>query len=399
MPLDDRPRAAQGPRARPLHYATDFLQPELIDHRGARHAMARQRAGQYRCEITAPGELSFFVRDASTSKEDRPPGGGCYRLEADLDEAWLESGAVLDVEPRQLLGALVDVHTHPCRRTGDGDFAFDPSGLLELRDLGVRAAVTMFRGPLDEQGTLFTALCRGRPWLVPLAWPRLGVDRAEDAERLLDAGFRGLKFHPHLDQRPADDPAMDPFLALARRYRVPVQVHSAVDEPSRPERVAALAARFPDVPVVMIHAGLGIHDRRVVLELARGRPNLYLETSWLSADGIVAAMEAVDSSRTLFGTDTSVDGPGQWARRTLGGPAGRGLRNVPELLAAVRARVPSAAFINWTRLTAVRLYRLRFASTSRAGEFRTPVPFAPLGELERQSRVAGEGALLESTRT
>lgn len=197
---------------------------------------------------------------------------------------------------------------------------------------------------------------------MPIAWPRLGADRAEDVEPLLDAGFRGLKFHPHVDQRPADDPAMDPFLALARRRRVPVQVHSAADDPSRPERVAALAARFPDVPVVMIDTGLGVEDRRAVLELARRRPNLYLETSWLPADWVVAAMEAVDSSRTLFGTDTSVDGPGHWARRSLSGPAGSGSRNVPELLASVRARVPWAAFVNWTRLTAVRLYRLRFAS-------------------------------------
>lgn len=362
MSLDDCPRAAPpAPRERRLlHYATDFLRPELVDARGARHPMARERAGLYRCDLVEPGELSFFVRDARTGKEDHPPGGGHYRLEPDRAESWLDSGTLLDVDPRKLLGALVDAHTHPCRRAPDGSFGFDPEALLGLQDLGVRAAITMFRGPLERQGSLFAGLCRDRPWLVPIAWPRVGADRAETVEPLLDAGFRGLKFHPHLDQRNADDPAMDPFLALARRRRVPVQVHTAADEPSKPERVAALAARFPDVPIVMVHSGLGVQDRRAVLELARRNPNLYLETSWLSADWVVAAMDAVDSSRTLFGTDTSVDGPGHWARRSLGGPADGGLRTVPELLAAVRARVPWAAFVNWTRLTAVRLYRLRF---------------------------------------
>jgi hypothetical protein len=356
MPFDD------GPRTRILHYSTGFEQPELVDAQGRRLRLEPEREGRFRCELALAGELSFFLRDARSGEEDRPPGGGTYRLERDRRESWLESGALLDVEPRRLEGALVDAHTHPYRRESGDRFAFDPAALLQLPRHGVRAALTMLRGPLGEQRRSLGALSRAHPWLVPLAWPRVGVDDPAEVERLLVAGFRGLKLHPYLDQRAADDPAMDPYLALARRHRVPVQVHSAADDASRPERVLALAARFPEVPVVMVHSGLGIAERGAVLEAARERPNLYLETSWVPADWVVAAIETVDSSRTLFGTDATVDGPLHYEQRSIAGPGGAPPMSVPELLAHVRERVHPAAFANWSLLTAVRLYRLRFAA-------------------------------------
>ncbi len=145
MPFDD------GARTRILHYSTGFQHPELVDTEGRRLRLEPEREGRFRCELDLAGELSFFMRDVRSGEEDRPPGGGTYRLERDRRESWLESGAILDVDPRRLEGVLVDAHTHPYRREGSDRFTFDPSALLELPRHGVRAALTMVRAPLGEQ--------------------------------------------------------------------------------------------------------------------------------------------------------------------------------------------------------------------------------------------------------
>ena len=44
---------------------------------------------------------------------------------------------------------------------------------------------------------------------------------------------------------------VDPYLEVAARYGVPIVVHTAGDDHATPSRVEALAARHPDVQVVL----------------------------------------------------------------------------------------------------------------------------------------------------
>ncbi len=351
-----------------LHYFTDFSAPTVVLREGSGTspwAMGSEGTGLARVEFGAAGsDAFFFLRDGAAGSEDHPPGGGDYRMPADLDEAWISKGTVFDVDPRGLTLDLVDAHTHPYDRAQDGTIIPATGPLLAVgRSAGIGLCVTSVKGPLAEQRTMVGALARDHAWLVPLVWVEPTRDTAADIEPFLrDDRWRGLKFHPTISAYDADGPAMDAFMALARKYEVPVQLHTATDEHARPARVAALASRFPDVKVVMVHTELGAADKRPALELVKGLPNVYAETSWMNADGVLLAMQLLDSSRTLFGTDATVDGKDHFKKTSIPDSSGNYTLTIPDVIAQVRARAHPDAYANWARLTATRLYGLRFRS-------------------------------------
>jgi hypothetical protein len=284
-------------------------------------------------------------------------------IPADLDEAWLFRGAVLDVDPRRVDVGFIDAHTHPYRRTAAGELEPDTTALLEVEQRqGITRALTMVRGTFAEQRAVVGALCHAHPWLVPIAFVQAEHDDVEGAAALLREGFRGLKFHPARSGSDADGPHMNPFMELARRARVPVQVHCATDAHSTPERLAALARRFPDVPVVMVHTELGALDKHHALDLVQGLPNVYAETSWTNPEGVLLAMARLGPRRTLFGTDATVDDRAQFEKASIADAQGQYTWSIPRVMAEVRARASPEAFTDWAWLSVVRLYGLRLKS-------------------------------------
>lgn len=163
--------------------------------------------------------------------------------------------------------------------------------------------------------------------------------------------FVGLKLHPEMNRVPADDPALDPYLALADRHRLPVVVHcdGSVEEASAP-RFLALGRRHPRVPIVLYHTGFGgPHEpaMEVVEEaLADGSADLWLETSQLPPAVALEAVERVGAERVLFGTDATFFGAGHYARY---GP----------LLEALESGLPEEAVARILHGNALDLFRLR----------------------------------------
>jgi hypothetical protein len=127
-----------------------------------------------------------------------------------------------------------------------------------------------------------------------------------------------------------DDPRTDAILALAARHRRAVFVHCGVLSigvrkklglPSRfdlrlgdPLAVAAAAARYPDVPMIIPHFGAGFF--REALMAASAASNIHLDTSssngWIRLvagltlrDVLARALDIVGPTRLLFGTDSS----------------------------------------------------------------------------------------------
>ncbi|MGC4119672.1 MAG: amidohydrolase family protein [Myxococcales bacterium] len=362
----ERPDAGQ-PMPKTLHYFTQWSAPEARVRVGSGTepvALATEEPGTLvRGEVGLVGEETLlFLRDPATGDEDHPPRAADYRIPADVEEAWIWKGAVFDVDPRRLTVDLIDAHTHPYDRAADGSLVAAAGPLLAVERAGtcIGMALTMVKGPLADQRALLVPLCRDNPWLVPLAWIEPTRDSAADAEAMLvEHGFKGLKFHPTISAYDADGPLLDPFLEVARKHRVPVQLHCATDAHATPERLAALAKRFPDVNLVMIHTELGSDDKRHALGLVQSLPNVYAETSWTSPDGALLAMQMLDSSRTLFGTDATVDGRAQFTKTSVSDGHG-GWITIPEAVSRIRAGAHPDAYANWARLTAIRLYDLRF---------------------------------------
>ncbi len=349
-----------------LHYKTDFTQPEIRIKSGGSYLTAPLTtelapwAGISGVGVLGQ-ELLFHLRDQATGAEDHPPGGGDYRLAPDLDEAWLERGALFDVDPRQLDLDLIDCHTHPYNRV-NGAFVLDSQPLVTLLPAqGIIKALVMMPGNLSDQRSTLTALHQAHRWVIPLVWVNPAVHVVAEVRDLIEHhGFRGLKFHPTADNFPADSALMDPFMALAQDLHVPVQLHSATDDNALPARIVALAARHPEVTVVMVHTNLGALDKTATIELIKGQPNVYAETSWTNAESILQIMGALDSSRTLFGTDATVDGYEQFTKQSIATPQGQYSVTIPQVISQVRAEAHPDAFANWAYLTTIRLYGWRF---------------------------------------
>jgi hypothetical protein len=359
-------RDSAKPAGKRIHYFTDFQKPEVRVRVGSSvnvTPMSSEEPGLSFAQAGEAGrEMVFFLADGATAAEDHPPGGNDYRAASDLDELWIYKGTVFDVDPRSLIIDLIDAHTHPYNRAADSSIVSDPAPLLAVvAAQGIGLALTMAEGPFAEQKSLVGGLVQQHPWLVALLWIEPATDSPAKVEAMVrDEGFRGLKFHPTISAYDADGPLMDGFLQVASKYGVPVQIHSATDSPSTPERIAALAKRFPDVKIVMIHTELGALDKNHALSVIQSLPNVYAETSWTNVEGIMLAMQLLDSSRVVFGTDATVDGYDHFTKTSIADASGQYTLTIPKVIEQVRAKVGADAFENWARLNAIRLYGLRF---------------------------------------
>ena len=123
--------------------------------------------------------------------------------------------------------------------------------------------------------------------------------------------FRGIKLHPLLDGFWPDDPLVWPLAELAAERGVPVLVHCGHSEFSGPWAIEPLAARFPELQVILGHMGHGhIVYINGAIEVAARRPNVYLETSGMPmGPKIAAAVRRLGAERVMYGSDSPFHDP------------------------------------------------------------------------------------------
>jgi len=133
--------------------------------------------------------------------------------------------------------------------------------------------------------------------------PWLGDEAVQELERAVGKlGLKGLKLHPYMQGFPAADSMLFPIMEKATKLQIPVLFHSGTPPWSEPLQVAALAERFPDVPVILGHFGQNMYGDTIrALKMVK---NLYGETS---ANHFVYAIEKaireVGAHRILYGSD------------------------------------------------------------------------------------------------
>ncbi|MEW5866455.1 MAG: amidohydrolase family protein [Bacillota bacterium] len=147
--------------------------------------------------------------------------------------------------------------------------------------------------------------------LIPIAWVTPGLVEPSEVERLLDLGFRGLKFHPTAGRYPADSNVLDPYLELCQARSAPALFHCASDRFSGASLFSSVAARFPSLKLILAHMNLG-GPAEEAIAVAERYTNVYLDTSWATPDSVAEAIRRVGSSKVLYGTDAPLGGPGHY---------------------------------------------------------------------------------------
>ncbi len=121
--------------------------------------------------------------------------------------------------------------------------------------------------------------------------------------------MRGIKLHPSYHEYPISGPLYRVAFEVAERHHVPILSHTWGSGEENllcgPALFSEIAEAYPDVKIILGHAGGRLPGYRASVAVARDHSNIYLETCGsFQAMGLVEFLvESVGSERVLFGSD------------------------------------------------------------------------------------------------
>lgn len=149
----------------------------------------------------------------------------------------------------------------------------------------------------------------------PDRWIPLAIVGPRDGKLAVDLikkyaeeyGWKGIKIHPSCNQFRVDNEwLMDPIMEACRKYNMFIQIHSNRDMFADATMISTLAARHPDVRIIMAHIGNSVgHAWIDAINAAIKNPNLYLDSaaSLNSNYTIPLVIEACGCEKLFFGSD------------------------------------------------------------------------------------------------
>lgn len=169
--------------------------------------------------------------------------------------------------------------------------------------------------------------------LLPFALvsPRAGEEALREGRRCLESGALGLgELMPDGQGFGLTDYGLlDPLMALARAYDVPVMFHVneqvGHDYPGKGEQGSsqafALAARYPENRLILSHWGAGLPFYELMPEVRAVLRNVYYDTAasiYLYDDAIFRHVMAWAPTKVLFGSDYPLITQRRFLRRVRG---------------------------------------------------------------------------------
>ncbi|MBI4317978.1 MAG: amidohydrolase [Chloroflexi bacterium] len=139
--------------------------------------------------------------------------------------------------------------------------------------------------------------------------PHYGLENAfRELERLVtEEGFRCIKLHPafHRYWPNKQKDLTYPILEQARRFNIPVLVHTGEPPYSMPSLLGPVAEDFPDVPIMLAHFGIQmIGYSHEAIEVARKHDNVFLGTDWAHLNRLKEGITTLGASKLVFGSDS-----------------------------------------------------------------------------------------------
>lgn len=158
--------------------------------------------------------------------------------------------------------------------------------------------------------------------------PMRGETAVAEARRLVQAGARGFKLHPPLQQFHANDPRAYPFYEVVAEARLPVVTHTGHSgigtgmpggggvrlKYGHPMDMDDVAADFPDMPIILAHPSFPwqdeaisvcLHKRQVYIDLSGWSPKYFSPT-------LIQYANTLLREKVLFGSDFPLITPDRW---------------------------------------------------------------------------------------
>jgi uncharacterized protein len=140
--------------------------------------------------------------------------------------------------------------------------------------------------------------------------PYCRLDPAEDpvgeAHRCLERGARGIKLHPRAQAFEFGHEAADGIFAVAREARVPILIHAGRGMGPM-DALAELALEYPDVPLVLAHAGIA--GQGMFASRLAEHPAVLYDTSCLSPFDVTELFARVPAERIVYASDAPYGRP------------------------------------------------------------------------------------------
>jgi predicted TIM-barrel fold metal-dependent hydrolase len=201
---------------------------------------------------------------------------------------------------------LFDVHTHIGQNDPDG-FKQTPEELLRVMDYaGARAAVFPMHEPdgyprANDVAIAAAEASGGRLFAFARIDPRT-PDAAAEARRCLDAGARGLKFHPRAERFTLAEPGVREVVKVAHERKVPILIHAGRGIPALGRDTVALSGEFTDARLILAHAA--ISDLAWLWKVLPDHPNVFIDTAWWNPADLIALFALVAPSQILWASDS-----------------------------------------------------------------------------------------------
>lgn len=119
--------------------------------------------------------------------------------------------------------------------------------------------------------------------------------------------IHAIKLHPYHSKTSPMDEKVAGYIELAKKYGLAVVSHTGGCEEADPKHVYEAAIKYPEVPFVMVHMGLG-SDNKEALALLGKAENLYGDTTWVPMQTTIEAIHRYGSKKIMFGSDMPIDG-------------------------------------------------------------------------------------------
>jgi len=141
--------------------------------------------------------------------------------------------------------------------------------------------------------------------------PHYGIEKAKDVvlRCVEEYGFYGVKLNGAQNEFYIDNDQISiPIIEEIVRLKKVLAFHIGTDayESTHPFRLAKIAARFPETPILAVHMGGVAHAdiSNAMIEIAQAQKNIILVGSAVKTKAILLAIKVLSASRVCFGSDT-----------------------------------------------------------------------------------------------